>query len=230
MLVGVTAACLPPTTKSNSGATVVFVGDSLAVETAQFLPTLVEPSTLVPHVFGGTAPCDWLSTDLQLTADSVLVISFIGNSGSPCMADGAGGFLQGQAILDKYRTDVSVLIETARSAEARVLLVGQPHRIDSALSNEVVGGLNTIYTELASVEGIEFVDAGALVENPDGTFAVVLPCLPNEPLCDPSGSNVVRSDDGLHLCPGVAAPPPCQIYSSGAFRFAKAIADAILMV
>lgn len=228
LLVGATAACVPPASRSNSGAAVVLVGDSLAVEAAQFLPTLVEPSTLVSQVFGGTAPCDWLDTDLQLNADSVLVISFIGNAGSPCMADGVGGFLQGQAILDKYRTDVSVLIETARSAGARVLLVGQPARVDSAASNEVVDGLNALYTELASVEGIAFVDAGAQVENPDGTYAVVLACLQNEPLCDASGSNAVRSDDGLHLCPGASAPPPCQHYSSGAYRFAKAIADAIL--
>lgn len=226
-LLGATAACLPPATESNSGPTVVFVGDSLAVETTQFLPTLVEPRALVPHVFGGTAPCDWLSADLQLSADSVLVISFIGNSGSPCMADGAGGFLQGQAILDKYRTDVSVLIDIARSAEAQVLLVGQPPRVDSEPGNEVVAGLNAIYTELASAEGIAFVDAGALIENPDGTFATVLPCLPNEPLCDPSGSNIVRSDDGLHLCPHIPPPGPCEVYSSGAYRFAKAIADAV---
>lgn len=228
-LMSVASACLLPATESTSisNAAVVLVGDSLAVEAAQFLPTLVEPSPFASYVFGGTAPCDWLTTDLQLTADSVLVISFIGNSGTACMADGAGGFLQGQAILDKYRTDVSALIELARSAGARVLLVGQPPRIDSAQSNEVVGGLNAIYTELVTGEGIAFVDAGAVIENPDGTYAALLPCLPNEPLCDASGSNAVRSDDGLHLCPGPAAPPPCQVYSSGAFRFAEAIADAI---
>jgi hypothetical protein len=108
-----------------------------------------------------------------------------------------------------------------------VLLVGQPVSA-SVPSEEVISGLNSLYAELASVQGLSFVDAGASVENADGTFAVVLPCLANEPLCDPSGSNAVRSDDGLHLCPGPAAPPPCQVYASGAYRFAKAIADGIL--
>lgn len=226
VLLGATAACSAPSTAS--GATVVFVGDSLAVQAAQYLPSLLTQRTLAPQVYGGTAPCDWLDTDLQIKADSVVVISFVGNSGSPCMADGAGGFLQGQAIIDKYRADVSVLIETARTADVEVLLVGQPARFDSVAGNEVVVGLNAVYTELASADGVAFVDAGAAVENPDGTFAFVLPCVPNEAECDASGNNVVRSDDGLHFCPGTSPPGECQVYSSGAFRFAKAIADAIV--
>ena len=119
-------------------------------------------------------------------------------------------------------------IRVARAAQhARVLLVGQPVRADTAPGNDVVAGLNTLYADLAAQLGVGFVDAGAALENPDGTFATSLPCVPDEAQCDPSGSNVVRNDDGLHFCPGPPTAAPCDTYSSGAFRFASAIAEAI---
>ena len=115
----------------------------------------------------------------------------------------------------------------AREAGARALLVGQPVHEDAA-STEIVDGLNDIYTALSeSTKNVRFVDAGAAVENPDGTFAHSLPCLPGEAACDPSGNNIVRSDDGLHFCPGSPPAGPCPEYSSGAFRFASAIAAAV---
>ena len=227
-LLGAVTACSLPAAKPSSGAPVVFLGDSLAAEAAQYLPALLSPRPLVNQFLAGTAGCDWFGKDLAITSDSVVVISFTGNSGTPCMSDGADGYLQGQAIVDKYRTDVSVLTETARSAGAEVLLVGQPARVDDASGNDLVNGLNAVYEELAGQNGVAFVDAGAAVENPDGTFALLLPCVPNELECDPSGSNVVRSDDGVHFCPGPRPVGPCPTYLSGAFRFAKAIADAIL--
>ncbi|MEQ1786121.1 MAG: hypothetical protein ABL966_03640, partial [Acidimicrobiales bacterium] len=57
-------------------------------------------------------------------------------------------------------------------------------------------------------------------------FALALPCLPGEVECGTTGRNAVRSDDGVHLCPGTA-PTPCPVYSSGAYRFAEAIAAAL---
>lgn len=205
----------------------MFVGDSLAEQAAQYLEPLVQPKTLVPQFFGGTAACDWLGRDLQITSESIVVISLTGNSMSPCMSDGAGGPLQGQAAVDKYRTDITALIAEARTAGARVLLVGQPVHADTVLGNDVVAGLNKLYSDLADQPDVAFVDAGAAVENSDGTFAGSLPCLANEAQCDPSGTNVIRSDDGLHFCPGSPPPGPCTAYSSGAFRFADAIAQAV---
>ncbi len=206
----------------------MLIGDSLADQAAQYLAPLLPARTLVPKFLGGTAPCDWLQNDLKLNSDSAVVISFSGNSITPCMGDGAGGFLVGEALIDKYRADVSTLIEQARSAGAPVLLVGQPIRGEPLPADGVVDALNATYTDLANADGVAFVDAGAAVENSDGSFAHTLPCQADEAECDVSGSNVVRSDDGLHFCPGAPPPGPCQVYSSGAFRFAKAIADAIL--
>jgi hypothetical protein len=227
VLFGVASGCSPATPKTADATTVVFVGDSLAEQAAPYLGPLLGARTLVPKFLGGTAPCDWLSNAMQITADTIVVISFTGNSLSPCMADGAGGFLLGQAIVDKYRVDITALIDNARSVNAQVLLVGQPVRGDPLPADDVIAGLNAVYVDLAISDGVEFVDAGAAVENPDGSFAHALPCLADEAECDPSGSNVVRSDDGLHFCPGLPTGP-CAVYASGAFRFATVIADAII--
>jgi len=206
---------------------VVLVGDSLAYQAAQYLPAMIGTRSLTPQVFGGTAPCGWLGKDLGTTATSIVVISFTGNSGAPCMSDGAGGYLQGQALIAKYRSDVGALISAALNASAQVMLVGQPIQGDNVGGNDIVDGLNPTYLELSNQEGVSFVDAGAAVENPDGTFAASLPCLPSEQECGPSGRNVIRNDDGLHFCPGLPPPGPCAAYSSGAYRFAQGMANAV---
>jgi hypothetical protein len=90
-----------------------------------------------------------------------------------------------------------------------------------------VRALNAIYTAMATRPDVTYVNAGATVENPDGTFAHALPCLANETKCGPSGTNVVRNNDGVHFCPGAPERGICAQYSSGAFRFATAIAHAI---
>ncbi len=206
---------------------VFLVGDSLAEQAAHYLAQLLGSTSLESRYVGGTAPCDWLEDDLQITEGSVVVISFTGNSMTPCMSDGVGGFLQGEAIVDRYRTDVAVLIDLAHSAGARVLLVGQPVHSASFDDDDVVAGVNGVYVELSDTMDTSFVDAGAAVENPDGTFAQSLQCLSDEAECGPSGTNVVRNDDGLHFCPGSPPPGPCAVYSSGAYRFAAAIAQAV---
>jgi hypothetical protein len=123
---------------------------------------------------------------------------------------------------------VTALIDEARAVDADVLLVGQPVHALPAPGVDVVAGLNDMYAELADPSHVDYVDAGAAVENEDGSLAMSLACLPNEPECGPDGNNVVRNDDGLHFCPGAVAPGACAAYSSGAFRFASAIAEAIL--
>lgn len=221
----------PPTGGEKSSvpeASAVFlVGDSLAEQAAQYLAPLLGSARLEARYFGGSAPCDWLEDDLQITEGSVVVISFTGNSMTPCMSDGAGGYLQGEAIVDRYQTDIAALIDLAHSAGARALLVGQPVHSASLGDEDVVAGVNRVYVELSDAMDTPFVDAGAAVENPDGTFAESLPCLVDEAECGPSGVNVVRNDDGLHFCPGSPPPGPCAAYSSGAYRFAATIAQAV---
>ena len=226
-LVTVGAAACSSSSRRTASNNVVLVGDSLAEQAAQFLPSMIGTKSFTPQFFGGSAPCDWLGKDLRITPSSIVVISFTGNAISPCMSDGGGGQLQGQAVIDKYRSDVAALIGEARTVRAQVILVGQPIEGDNVGGNDIVAGLNASSVDFAKQSGVLFVDAGAAVENADGTFAASLPCVPNEQECGPSGSNVVRNDDGLHFCPGSPPPGPCAVYSSGAFRFAQAVATAI---
>ena len=229
-------ACATPTETSTSAVPtasalidqVVFIGDSLGEQVAPYLQPLVGNRTFVPHVYGGTAPCDWLGKDLSVTPTSIAVITFIGNSGSACMADGAGGFLHGQALVDKYRSDVTGLVAQVRSSGAQVLLVGQPQRMGDASVETEISGLNSLYAGMAEPGAVSFVDAGAAVEDANGAFVLRLPCMPGETQCDADGSIAVRSEDGVHFCSN-ASTTGCSEYSSGAFRFAATIANALTL-
>ena len=210
----------PPITR------VVLIGDSLAQEAESNLAFLIGDLVLVPKFFGGTAACDWLDDDLGVSPDSAVVITFTGNSQTQCMADGAGGYLRGNALVARYQQDIATLIQRALAAGGQVVLVGQPARGGDPLGAAEVEGLNQIYRAMATTTSVQFVDAGATVENADGSFAARLPCSPIEPECDDDGTNAVRSDDGVHFCPG-RHDVPCPHYSSGSLRFALSIAQAV---
>jgi hypothetical protein len=207
-------------------AELVVFGDSIAEESMPFVQTMTWPKGFVARFFGGTAPCDWTGNMPALSESSMVVITFTGNSQTPCMSDGAGGQLRGPALVEQYRVAVKSLVDRARDAGAWVILVGQPARAGNPLGNTEVDGINAMYRSLASEKFVAFVDAGAAVENADGSPATSLPCAPLELACDPSGSNPVRNDDGVHLCPG-HHQNPCPVYSSGAWRFANAIVGGV---
>ena len=52
----------------------VFVGDSLAGETAQALRMATAGREFVRKFMGGTAPRDWIDVDLEATATSVVLV------------------------------------------------------------------------------------------------------------------------------------------------------------
>lgn len=204
---------------------VVLVGDSLALEAAPHLPALLPGQAFEHHTFGGTAPCDWLEADIGYNDDSVVVFSFLGNASSACMAP-TGQMPRGDEIVERYRSDVTALVAAAIAAGALVVLLGQPPvSPDNVDGNALVVLLNELYAELARAPDVSFVDAGAALESEQGAFAERLPCRADEPECGADGSIVVRSDDGVHFCPGTYVSP-CPTYSSGAVRFAEAIAVA----
>jgi hypothetical protein len=204
---------------------VVLVGDSLAQEADPVLRFLLAPTEVVPKFWGGTAPCDWLDVDLEADARTVVVVSFTGNSLTTCMSDGRGGFLTDEALVARYRADVTVLVDRARAAGAAVVLVGQPVRAARFDAEVEVAGINDVYRSLAAeLDGVSFFDAGAAVEAPDGSFTERLPCSPYDRDCSADGTTVVRGD-GVHFCP-VAGENPCPVWSSGAFRFALGLAEA----
>ena len=220
---GTTAAAFP--SPAGDVARVVLVGDSLVEEAADGVRFFASPTEVVGRYYGGTAPCDWVEQEVPTDPSSVVVLSFTGNNLTPCMADGAGGFLQGDAVLAKYRVDMTALIDRARGAGAWVMLVGQPAQPPSGFLAERVDALNALYRELAQAPYVAFVDAGATVERPDGSYTTALACLAWEPECSPTGENSVRG--AIHFCPEVDAAP-CPVYSSGALRFGSAIAAAAI--
>lgn len=205
--------------------TIVLVGDSLAKEMSPFLQFFTAPRALVPEVWGGTAPCDWTEKPLGADRASLVVVSFSGNSLTPCMATADGGQATGQEVVNRYRYAVGELINAAREAGARVLLVGQPLPDPGVGADAVVEGINRMYRSYAAqFPFVSFVDAGAAVETPDGAYAHRLPCTRFDPDCADDGTTVVRGD-GVHFCPNLEHDP-CTVWSSGAFRFALAIANA----
>lgn len=205
---------------------VVMLGDSLAHEVSGIVRFLGAPRRVVPKFWGGTAPCDWLGANLEATRSSVVVISFTGNYSTPCMGDGAGGQLRGEALVARYRADVTALVKRARASGAWVLLVGQPLRAPSFEADAEVEGINAVYRELAAQRYVAFVDAGGFVER-DGQYTDRLPCASFDPVCDPDGTVVVRGD-GVHFCPVDAPSGACPVWSSGAVRFAMVVTFAAL--
>ncbi len=204
----------------------VLVGDSLAQETAAMVAMLTPPLTSVRSYFGGTAPCDWLDDDMPANTTSVVVITFSGNSLTPCMSDGQGGFLSHQPLIDRYRADVATLIDMARQKGARVVLVGQPRRAPTTGQDDRADGINAAFEDFAATWNfVTYVDAGASVETPDGQYTDYLPCTSFDQNCQPDGQIKVRGD-GVHFCP-IVGENPCSIYSSGGLRFSLAIAGEV---
>lgn len=205
---------------------IVLVGDSLAQETSPYLQWLTAPLPLVPKFWGGSAPCDWIDVDLEAGPSSVVVISFTGNSLTPCMQDADGVQVRQDELIERYRADVAVLVDRSRHSGARVVMVGQPLRAPSFDADREVEGINRIYQDLAAADPhVVFVDAGREVEAPDGSYTDRLPCEDLDSDCAPDGTTTVRGD-GVHFCP-VDDESPCPVWSSGAHRFARAIAAAI---
>lgn len=204
----------------------VLIGDSIADEASSVIRYVTPDKTFVRKFFGGTAPCDWIDDDLEATPTTVVVISFIGNNSTDCMLAGTGVQPIDQTLIDRYRTDVAILIDHAIAAGAWVVLVGQPLRHPRFEVDVEVNGINEIYQQYAAtMPRVSFVDAGYFVETPNGEYTDRLPCIELDTDCAPDGTTVIRGD-GVHFCPEINVYP-CPVWSSGAVRFGLAIASAV---
>jgi hypothetical protein len=217
---------------------VVLWGDSLGWESRDVVSAAFADRDDVhfeAHTFGGTAPCDWL-TDMAARAASVDVaaVQFSGNSIGNCMRDPATQQLPaGDAIVTKYRRDITFAAELLTAQGAVVVLVGSPPARVAPVG-DAGPQLTAMYREVADeMEGVEYVDAGQAVLD-HGAWTATLPCLPSEDASRGCANDriSVRAPDGVHLCP-VARPArdgivgACPVWSSGALRFGRTIADAI---
>jgi hypothetical protein len=219
------AAGLPPPGPPR----IALYGDSLGMEAGMDFTSLAQAAgaSALVRTYGGLAVCDFLASmgsDGASWQPTAVVLEFSGNNLTPCMADYPVGSPQYYA---KYRTDLETAITIFRAYGTEMFLVGLP---DDALpnANQNIANLNQLYASVAAANpGVTYVDAGQAVMA-NGVFTWTLPCLAAEPCTGPSGTNVIRAPDGEHFCPtgdttieGYFAV--CNVYSSGAFRFAEAM-------
>lgn len=228
-------------TTTSAETQIALFGDSLAWEAQPYWIELARQLKDGPHTydsFGGTAICDWLTRMSEVEAQyhpSAVQLQFSGNNLSPCMD---GYKLYSSRYYEKYKSDALAAIKIFTTGRAHVFLVGAPiTRSDQSVPDWQ--RLNQLYQQIAAAdpEHVTDVDAGAAVEGPGHTYTDTLPCLKDEPCTGPVvdgvHTNIVRSPDGTHFCPveegdeaGVVGK--CPVYSSGAYRYAKAMIDALM--
>jgi len=218
---------------------IALFGDSLAFEAQPYYVELVHDAGDVAYTYdsGGTAICDWLTKMSEVAAadhPKAVDLEFSGNNFTPCME---GFEIHTPQYYEKYRADTLSAIAIFKAAGAHVFLVGAPvTRAGESDPNWQM--LNLQYEEIAAGDRahVTYVDAGTAVELPGHQYTDTLPCLDGEsctgPVIDGVHSNVVRSPDGTHFCPTKSADDSgviggCTVYSSGAYRYAEAMVDAL---
>jgi hypothetical protein len=139
-----------------------------------------------------------------------------------------------------YCSTISTAISVFLGLGTHVFLIGTPITRSEWLSHDSRwDALNQAFAALAAKHPgqVTYVDAGRAVEGPDQSFVSTMPCLFFEACTGPTiagvRTNVVRSSDGVHFCPNqignaLGVVPGCDTYSSGAFRFAAAMAGPVI--
>lgn len=231
----ITVALLGLAACSTTPPRATLYGDSLGVESQDELASQLRgEARLTPVAQGGAALCDALGQirqDLDRRKPNVAILQFSGNNFTECTRGPDGAPLRGEALVAKYAADAAVAVSMLRERDVPVLIVGSPIGADSDNAAHV----NQAYEALAdqwSTEGggVTYVDAGASVLTPSGSYTLRLPCLDTEvgtEGCE-DGQILVRAPDGIHFCPTQSGgTEKCPVYSSGAHRFATAIAAAV---
>ena len=179
------------------------------------------------RTFPGTATCDFLpsmAADAQDWQPTAAVLAFSGDAFTPCMA----GYQLGRRSTSRNtkptprRRSRSSGPSAPRSFWSACPLTRPPVSVRTPPPS--IRSTNRWPT---SNIGVTYDDAGQAVMA-NGQFTWTLPCLSGEPCTGPAGTNVVRAPDGVHFCPDgkttlVGGLEECDVYSSGAFRFAAAM-------
>jgi hypothetical protein len=218
---------------------VALFGDSLAYQSrlafiAQL--TLRAPGEITAKTFPATALCDYRSAileELLRERPQVLVLEFSGNSGTECMLDGAGAFLEigSDGWRDRYLADLrDVLTVAGVTGTSVVWATAPPVHHPPALEN-YPRLLAAAMRRLARTDArLHVVATGKALTTDGRTFAPTLPCQPDEAAICHDGRVDARAVDGLHFdCHGTPDPlGGCIGYSAGGRRFGEAMADAVI--
>ncbi len=222
-------------------ATALLYGDSIMFESSNQISSQFasKPGWSFKNTsYPGSALCDWssqLQTDLDTLHPQIVVLESQGNSITPCMRDAAGNQIPfgSQAWLDKYKSDLDYFFATATASGAKVLWVA-PLPVSSPSSTKALQSLNQMAkTEAGKYHGISVSGAPKNSVTTDGLFVWRKGCLPTESAAMGCGAVVagkiaVRSPDGVHLCPNNPewlSTSPCNVYSSGEFRWGNTLVD-----
>jgi hypothetical protein len=217
--------------------TVAFYADSLGGESEGYLRGQLQGlAVLHSETAGGSALCDAMEAireDAEDDPAEIAIIQFSGNNITSCMQDEQGHGLEGDALGAKYQADTQEAVRILRDSGAVVYLIGSPIAALTFGAPIVNSAFQKVANEWATNGGgVYYVDAGAAVLDANGAYTPTLPCLPAETAesgCT-NGQIKVRAPDGLHFCPpGLDANPDsrCPVWSSGAYRFASAIAEPV---
>ena len=165
------------------------------------------------------------------------MFEFVGNTFTSCMK---GCQFGSPAAVGLYCTAVSSAIQVFLGLGTHVFLIGVPIMRSQWIAHDADwDALNQAFAALAAEhpDRVTYIDAGRAVEGPHQAYVSTLPCLFFEPCLGPTiagvRTNVVRSPDGVHFCPGSSGNTlghvsRCDRYSSGAFRFAAAMAGPVI--
>jgi hypothetical protein len=209
---------------------VLVIGDSLVSQASRSLRRDLEARHYKVDIeaLAGTATCDWFANAKKAVDGfhpDIVAMSFSGNAIGPCMKRRDGSPLSDAEYRAKYRADTERMLHMFGNS-IPVYLVGAP------VSGTGDDRVFEIYQQLTSrASNVHFVDGGKYV-TPQHRYVRMLPCLRGEPCTGPVVNgvhyNVVRAPDRAHFCP-VAQDPrlQCPVWSSGAYRFALAIAQAV---
>ena len=218
-------------------------GDSLAYQAEPYFNWLVQADArakVTDFALGGTAVCDWLPEMRRVARTGhpqIVVMEFAGNTFTSCMG---GCRPETASAVNRYCSDVSTALGLFLAIGTRVFLAGTPITHRQWVTHDP--HWDDLNRALAVMAGkypgrVTYVDAGTAVEGVGHNFAWTLPCLFFEPCAGPLVGGVrsitVRSPDGVHFCAdqgrdGQGVVPGCKGYSSGAFRFALAMAAPVI--
>ncbi|WCO68521.1 hypothetical protein PO878_07240 [Iamia majanohamensis] len=206
---------------------VIVYGDSLVWESSREITQWAASrgwDVTIRQRFGG-APCSFFS---QMRADRAsrpdeVILSFAGNPSylEPCV---------GADVTASYR---------AQMREVKRIWTGSGTEVTWAEVPFVPAAESEPAQQAMRVEshrqGLKVIDAGRYV-TPDGVYVWTQPCMAGERCIGsqlspsvPPGRNIVRANDRTHFCPGPGhGLDPCPVYSSGSWRYARALTEALV--
>ncbi len=206
---------------------VIIYGDSLVWESIREIRQWASARGFEADVrqrFGG-APCSFFDDMRAARANRPreVILSFAGNPKllEPCV---------GNDITASYRAQMREVKRIWTGSGTEVTLAVMPFipQPDSEPAQEAM-------RVEAYRQGLKVVDAGKYV-TPGRRWFWTQPCMRGE-LCIghqlnravPPGRNIVRANDKTHFCPGGGhGLRPCALYSSGSWRYARALTEAFV--